>query len=659
MKKPSSLALLAVVWLGIGAGSSSWAQLIGLSFIGRNASPADNLAASDFAGVVAQPNWNNVDSGSTFTGTTAPLTDSSGAVTAVTLTYSADDSWNSDGGTATPNERLMKGIIKANPGGATMPPANNTMTFKFNNLPTGTNDIYVYLMENGTGGKISVNLGSTTYYIAEQNIFNDSFVQATSTTLNNYLDANFALFSSVSPAPDGSLTITCTKFLESPQLNDGAGVAGIQIVPVGTPIAPFITTPPNQWFNEGPVTVQLTATVRDDGNPLPANPSNPDPNDPNKLRWGWSVLSTPLASSGVVWSGNSNSGQAFTYQGSPNPPETIFTCNPTATFDVPGPYVLSFGAFDGQAGSTNQLKVFIKSTGAYRQLGYQYLSPMPGSEYCSPQTRFVLVRFKDILPTALTNLSNFIQVTGASSGNHPGQTRIASDNRTVIFTMSTDFVPQETVTVNLTPGVSGGGATLQPYQYQFFISTHVPDPPIIAARGDNPPNETRNTAFDGNTSTKWRDLIVPNGTTNFSWIQYVYPGAATHLVNQYAVTSAIDAPERDPKDWHLYGVDAAGNLTLLDTRTGQTFANRLQKNVYTISNAIAYAGYRFEITRVSDPNTADSVQLAELGFIPATGSLLREYWLGINGSAVSDLTSNPNYPANRSGGRSFRPRSSR
>src|SRR6266496_3572226 len=114
MKKPSSLALLAVVWLGIGAGSSSWAQLIGLSFIGRNASPADSLGASDFAGVVAQPNWNNVDSGSTFTGTTAPLTDSSGAVTAVTLTYSADDSWNSDGGTATPNERLMKGIIKAN-----------------------------------------------------------------------------------------------------------------------------------------------------------------------------------------------------------------------------------------------------------------------------------------------------------------------------------------------------------------------------------------------------------------------------------------------------------------------------------------------------------------------------------------------------------------
>ena len=52
----------------------------------------------------------------------------------------------------------------------------------------------------------------------------------------------------------------------------------------------------------------------------------------------------------------------------------------------------------------------------YRALGYLYLSPMPGAEYVSAQTRFVLVRFKDVSPTAVTNLSTFITVTGASSG---------------------------------------------------------------------------------------------------------------------------------------------------------------------------------------------------------------------------------------------------
>ena len=215
--------LLFGIFLLIAATTGSLSQTIGVSFIGRNASPADNLAPGDVAGVIPQPNWNNIDSGTTFSGTTSPLTDSSGNATSITLTFNANDSWSSDGGTATPNERLMKGIIKANPGGATSPPAFNTMTFTFNNVPSGSYSAYLYAMENVTGAKMSVNLGTTTYYIAEENIFNDSFVQATSTSLNNYQDANFALFNNVSPAGNGTITITCTKFLESPQLNDGAG----------------------------------------------------------------------------------------------------------------------------------------------------------------------------------------------------------------------------------------------------------------------------------------------------------------------------------------------------------------------------------------------------------------------------------------------------
>ncbi len=192
---------------------------------------------------------------------------------------------------------------------------------------------------------------------------------------------------------------------------------------------PVTTVPPAQWLSEAPVSIQLTATVKDDGNPLPADPANPDPNDPNKLRWNWSVVSFPAASSGVVWSGHTTNGEAFTYAGSANPPGTIFTCDPTATFDVPGLYLLQFNVSDGEKQTTNQLNVFIKSTGVYRQLGYSYLSPLPGAEYSSPQTRFVLVRFKDIPPSAVTNLSQFIQVTGARSGVHAGRTKIAGRRR--------------------------------------------------------------------------------------------------------------------------------------------------------------------------------------------------------------------------------------
>jgi len=286
-------------------------------------------------------------------------------------------------------------------------------------------------------------------------------------------------------------------------------------------------------------------------------------------------------------------------------------------------------------------------SGVYRQLGYQYLSPVPGAEYTSPQTRFVLVRFTDVSPSAVTNLAQFIQVVGARSGNHSGQVRMAGDNRTVSFEMSSDFQPNELVTVALTPQAPGGA--VQPFQYQFMISGHMPDPGTITARGENPPNEIKENAFDNYASTKWLDLVVPNGSSNFSWIQFVYPGGETHVVNAYAITPANDAPERDPQDWRVYGVDGTGTLTLLDTRTSQTFSGRLQKNTFFFTNFTAFRGYRLEITRVGNPSLASGVQLAELAFIEPGGTLLREYWTGIAGSAVSDLKANANYPNSPSG----------
>ncbi len=90
---------------------------------------------------------------------------------------------------------------------------------------------------------------------------------------------------------------------------------------------------------------------------------------------------------------------------------------------------------------------------AITNAAYMYLSPLPGAEYTSPQTRFVLVRFRNISPTSITNLSTFIQVIGAQSGAHAGQTKIAGDGRTVMFRMASDFTPNEIVTVSMAPGV--------------------------------------------------------------------------------------------------------------------------------------------------------------------------------------------------------------
>lgn len=269
----------------------------------------------------------------------------------------------------------------------------------------------------------------------------------------------------------------------------------------------------------------------------------------------------------------------------------------------------AFGLILGVMGALAQ-----SDGGAQQALGYSYLSPLPGAQYCPAQTCFVLVRFAWEPPTAVTNLAQCIQVTGASSGLHPGTTRIASDNQTVIFQTPSAFTPNEIVTVTLTPQVDLTTNTpILPYQYQFMISGAFTNAGTITARGDNPPNATKAMAFDDNLATEWQDLVVPNGTTNFSWIQYVYPGSAMHVVDCYALTSATDNPAGDPASWQLYGVDASSNLFLLDTETNQTFGGRLQARAYTFTNTTAYCGYRLLITRVNNLAAATSVPVDRTG----------------------------------------------
>ena len=112
---------------------------------------------------------------------------------------------------------------------------------------------------------------------------------------------------------------------------------------------------------------------------------------------------------------------------------------------------------------------------AARLSGYLYLSPEPAVPYVSAQTRYVLVRFANVTPMEVTNLTtSFITVTGAISGLHSGVTHVASDGRTVIFTMPLDFSQNELVTVRLNPQLSGGASgRLTTYEYQFMITAPI------------------------------------------------------------------------------------------------------------------------------------------------------------------------------------------
>jgi hypothetical protein len=130
----------------------------------------------------------------------------------------------------------------------------------------------------------------------------------------------------------------------------------------------------------------------------------------------------------------------------------------------------------------------------------------------------------------------------------------------------------------------------------------------FAARGENGPAQTAQEAFDGDIKTKWLDF-APQG----SWIQRDYGKSV--IVTEYAITSAEDAPPRDPKDWQLLGSNDGKTWTTLDTLTGETWSKRNEKRSFSISNKTAYRFYRLNISAVRDVKTANSVQIAEIEFV--------------------------------------------
>ena len=238
---------------------------------------------------------------------------------------------------------------------------------------------------------------------------------------------------------------------------------------------PSVNLPPTKFLtSDGNSTeVKLEGKISDDGFPLPANPSNPDPQDPNKLRWWWEVISKPSeANDPVLESLNPNDiqGSAFVYEN----PNQIITVDPNVKLTQPGYYEFSLNVSDGE--KTNHATIGISlypagnSTYEYHQKGYLYLSPVPNAEYESSQTKYVLVRLVEKSPYDINNLSSFIIVTGQKSGYHSGTTKIASDKKTIIFEVASTFSNNELVTVILNPTLDPNNGTIEPYEYQFMTS---------------------------------------------------------------------------------------------------------------------------------------------------------------------------------------------
>lgn len=154
-------------------------------------------------------------------------------------------------------------------------------------------------------------------------------------------------------------------------------------------------------------------------------------------------------------------------------------------------------------------------------------------------------------------------------------------------------------------GVDGGYSSGIPGN----VTDHVTD---VRASGENTgAGEVKENLVDGEPSTKWL-TFEPTG-----WAEFDLDKDQT--VTAYALTSANDHAERDPADWTLKGSADGTTWTTLDTRSGESFAERFQTKTYAIPAAAvgAYRHFRLEVTR--NNGATGILQLADVQFSTGGG----------------------------------------
>ncbi|MGY8897410.1 MAG: discoidin domain-containing protein [Paraglaciecola sp.] len=148
-----------------------------------------------------------------------------------------------------------------------------------------------------------------------------------------------------------------------------------------------------------------------------------------------------------------------------------------------------------------------------------------------------------------------------------------------------------------------------------YASTDHTDPVgtgSITGRARISDGEAETMAFDNDTQTKWLDNGGVPSVEDPSWVQVDFPEAVA--VNVLGITSANDAPERDPENFTLVGSNDSGTTwTVIGDWLGESFDERFERKLFSASNALAYSSYRLNITK----NKGDTslMQLAEIELI--------------------------------------------
>ncbi|GHU68564.1 hypothetical protein FACS189413_05760 [Bacteroidia bacterium] len=162
---------------------------------------------------------------------------------------------------------------------------------------------------------------------------------------------------------------------------------------------------------------------------------------------------------------------------------------------------------------------------------------------------------------------------------------------------------------------NGGSSDLKLSEFQIFGSnrtfrpgvTNITGGKITASFPGTHGGEAPEKLIDQNVSSKYCAVDLNNNSICPLWIRYESPRSVR--INKYALTSANDATERNPKSWILQGSNNGTVWDNLDTQKDQYFGGFFSTMEYVIPTTKDYKYFRLYVTEFFG-NTSN-FQLAE------------------------------------------------
>lgn len=135
-----------------------------------------------------------------------------------------------------------------------------------------------------------------------------------------------------------------------------------------------------------------------------------------------------------------------------------------------------------------------------------------------------------------------------------------------------------------------------------------PGDTVIGSSDNTPGSEGVANAID-NQPTKYLNFdIVNTGLT-------VSPSVGATLVTGLNLTSANDAPERDPATYLLEGSNDGVNFMEISSGSVPAFTARFETVNVSFDNALGFKTYRLTFPEVADGGAANSMQISEIEFL--------------------------------------------